>query len=50
MAFAGVHDSFWTHAGDVNRMNEVLREQFVALHSQPLLDVLLERFKVSLRF
>jgi DNA-directed RNA polymerase len=39
--FAGVHDSFWTHAGTVDQMNEVLRETFVALHSQPLLENLL---------
>lgn len=32
--FAGVHDSFWTHAGTVERMNELLREKFVELHSQ----------------
>ncbi len=39
--FAGVHDSFWTHAGTVDQMNEVLRETFVKLHSQPLLENLL---------
>lgn len=32
--FAGVHDSFWTHAGTVERMNELLREKFIELHSQ----------------
>lgn len=47
LAFAGVHDSFWTHAGDVPRMNQLLREQFVALHSQPLLEQLLASFQVS---
>lgn len=45
LAFAGVHDSFWTHAGSVPRMNELLREQFVALHSQPLLEELLASFQ-----
>lgn len=45
LAFAGVHDSFWTHAGDVPRMSQLLREQFVALHSQPLLEQLLASFK-----
>jgi hypothetical protein len=29
-----VHDSFWTHAGTVERMNELLREKFIELHSQ----------------
>lgn len=45
LAFAGVHDSFWTHPCDVDRMNQILREQFVALHSQPLLELLLSRFQ-----
>jgi hypothetical protein len=26
---AGVHDSFWVHACDVDQMNLILREQFV---------------------
>ena len=37
LAFAGVHDSFWTHAGSVDTMNTILREKFYELHSQPLL-------------
>jgi len=32
VTFAGVHDSFWTHAGDVGRMAELLREEFASLH------------------
>ncbi|KAL3693501.1 hypothetical protein R1sor_007152 [Riccia sorocarpa] len=43
--FAGVHDSFWTHAGTVDRMNELLREKFVQLYSQPILENLLKDFK-----
>ena len=43
--FAAVHDSFWTHACDIDKMNNVLREQFVNLHSQPLLDDLLKGFR-----
>lgn len=39
--FAGVHDSFWTHAGTVEQMNALLREKFIELHSQPLLEDLL---------
>ena len=38
LAFAGVHDSFWTHAGDVPEMNRHIREQFIELHSEPLLE------------
>lgn len=37
LVFAGVHDSFWTHAGSVGPLSGILREQFVSLHSRPLL-------------
>lgn len=43
--FAAVHDSFWTHACNIDRMNKILRHQFLNLHSQPLLDELLEGFR-----
>ena len=36
--FAGVHDSFWTHACDVEKMNKILREKFVELYSMPVLE------------
>jgi DNA-directed RNA polymerase len=45
LTFASVHDSFWTHAGDVDRMSQVLRESFVRLHSQPVLKQLAASFK-----
>lgn len=35
--FASVHDSFWTHASDVTRMNAIIRETFVELYSKPIL-------------
>ncbi|XP_028627407.1 DNA-directed RNA polymerase, mitochondrial isoform X2 [Grammomys surdaster] len=38
LTFVSVHDCFWTHAADVPVMNEVCREQFVRLHSQPILE------------
>lgn len=34
----GVHDSYWTHAGDVDQLNLLLREEFVNLYSQPILE------------
>ncbi|VTJ85280.1 Hypothetical predicted protein [Marmota monax] len=37
LTFVSVHDCFWTHAADVPVMNQVCREQFVRLHSQPIL-------------
>ncbi|KAF0979842.1 hypothetical protein FDP41_000995 [Naegleria fowleri] len=42
--FASVHDSFWCNAGNVDRMNRIIREQFINLHSQPLLEELLATF------
>ncbi|KAM6921541.1 DNA-directed RNA polymerase, mitochondrial [Xenentodon cancila] len=37
LTFVSVHDCFWTHALTVDTMNKVCRDQFVALHSQPIL-------------
>lgn len=42
--FAAVHDSFWTHPCSVDDMNRILREKFVELHSQPLLETLAKSF------
>ena len=44
MAFAAVHDSYWTHGCDIPVMNQILREEFVNLHSQPLLENLRSDF------
>ncbi len=48
MRFAAVHDSFWTHPGDVDRMNYFIREKFVELHSKPILDELESDFRLML--
>lgn len=40
--FAAVHDSYWTHAGNLDVMNASLREQFIKLYSQPILERLRE--------
>lgn len=45
LTFAGVHDSYWTHAGDVEKMNGLLREKFVELYNQPVLENLLKSFQ-----
>ncbi|KAG2201331.1 hypothetical protein INT47_001419, partial [Mucor saturninus] len=45
MSFASVHDSYWTHACDVDAMNEVIRDQFIELHSQPIMENLITEFK-----
>ena len=38
LTFASVHDCYWTHASDIDKMNYFCRKQFVSLHSQPILD------------
>ena len=43
--FAAVHDSFWTHAGDVDEMNHILRQEFVNLHSQDILEDIYTQFQ-----
>ncbi|XP_057482545.1 DNA-directed RNA polymerase 1, mitochondrial-like [Actinidia eriantha] len=43
--FAGVHDSYWTHACNVDKMNRILREKFVELYEEPILENLLESFE-----
>ncbi|CCI44962.1 unnamed protein product [Albugo candida] len=48
IAFAAVHDSYWTHACSVETMNKRLREEFVRLYERPLLEDLLEQ--LELRF
>ncbi|XP_071805146.1 DNA-directed RNA polymerase, mitochondrial-like [Asterias amurensis] len=42
IAYASVHDCFWTHAASINVMNRICREQFVRLHSEPILNNLAE--------
>jgi DNA-directed RNA polymerase len=44
LTFASVHDSFWTHACDVDVMNVVLREAFVRMHSNDLIGQLRDEF------
>lgn len=36
-SFEPVHDSFATHACDIDLLNRILREEFVKMHSQPIL-------------
>lgn len=42
--FVSVHDCFWTHPSTVPVMNRICREQFILLHSQPILEDLAESF------
>lgn len=44
MTFASIHDSFWTHAGDVNTMNKIIRDAFIRLHSEDIMGRLAAEF------
>lgn len=44
ITFVSVHDCFWTHASSVPLMSKICREQFVLLHSQPILEDLSKSF------
>ena len=46
LTYSAVHDSFWTHACDVDEMNEALRDSFVDLYSRPLLSDLKESWEM----
>lgn len=46
LSFSAVHDSFWTHACDVDTMNRILREAFVSMHSDDVIRRLASEFKV----
>ena len=43
--FAAVHDSYWTQAGSIDEMNEILRDEFVKLYDE---ENVLEDFAASL--
>ncbi|KAL3125089.1 hypothetical protein niasHT_000361 [Heterodera trifolii] len=38
ITYASVHDCFWTHECDVDEMNRIFYDQFIALHEQPITD------------
>jgi DNA-directed RNA polymerase len=45
LTFSAVHDSFWTHAGTVDTMNRVLRDEFIRMHSEDVVGRLFAEFK-----
>ncbi|KAK9448854.1 uncharacterized protein V1518DRAFT_306903 [Limtongia smithiae] len=45
LTFAAVHDSYWTHAADVDRMNAILRDAFIKLHEGDLVTKLKQEFE-----
>lgn len=48
IAFAAVHDSFWSHAADIPVLNEEIREAFIELYQKPVLQDLYEDLCVHL--
>ena len=45
LSFASVHDSYWTHAAHVDKMNVNIRQQFVKLHEENLIVKLRDEFE-----
>jgi len=46
LCFAGVHDSFWTHACDASKLSKIIRSAFMDLHGRPLLKELSEDLQI----
>jgi DNA-directed RNA polymerase len=49
LKFAAVHDSFWTHAADVDVLNDVLREAFIRIHEEDVVGRLAAEFEARYR-
>jgi len=47
LTFSAVHDSFWTHACDIDEMNDVLRSCFIDLYNKPLLEDLKKTWELQ---
>ena len=45
ITFASIHDCFWTHPGDVNTMNRIIRDAFIRMHSEDIVGRLAAEFK-----
>jgi DNA-directed RNA polymerase len=46
LIFSAVHDSFWTHAADVNALSTLLRDAFIRMHSEDIVGRLAAEFKM----
>ncbi|KAK1752253.1 hypothetical protein QBC47DRAFT_390107 [Echria macrotheca] len=49
LTFAAVHDSFWTHACDIDVMSDVLRDSFIRIHSEDVIGRLSAEFQARYR-
>jgi DNA-directed RNA polymerase, mitochondrial len=45
LTFSAVHDSFWTHAADIDTLNRLLRDAFIRMHSEDVIGRLAAEFK-----
>eukprot|EP00123_Amoebidium_parasiticum_P015875 comp23188_c1_seq1/m.37609 comp23188_c1_seq1/g.37609 ORF comp23188_c1_seq1/g.37609 comp23188_c1_seq1/m.37609 type:complete len:1156 (-) comp23188_c1_seq1:104-3571(-) len=45
LTFAAVHDSYWSHAADITRLSELLRDEFISMHGQPILENLVTHWR-----
>ena len=45
--FAMVHDSFGVHAADIDLLHRVLREEFVRIYSEPVLQNFLDEVRAA---
>jgi len=45
--FAMIHDSFGVHAADIDLLNRVLREEFVRIYSEPVLQNFINQQKAA---
>ena len=49
LTFAAVHDSFWTHAAEVDSMNGVIRDAFIRIHQEDVIGRLKSEFDARYR-
>jgi DNA-directed RNA polymerase, mitochondrial len=45
LTFSAVHDSFWTHAADINTLGRLLRDSFIRMHSEDIIGRLAAEFR-----
>ncbi|EUD65389.1 DNA-directed RNA polymerase, mitochondrial [Plasmodium inui San Antonio 1] len=48
LSFAAVHDSYWAHACNVDLMNTFIRDSFVTLYDEPILQNLYQSYQMRL--
>jgi DNA-directed RNA polymerase len=46
LTFAAVHDSYWTHACDIDQMSAIIRDTFINLHASDMLKRLHEEVSI----